>query len=88
MVDGNDPKTDFEKEIENALSVDDQRIGDVYRAWCEDKDKHPRSIAEELNLDSIGQVYTHLGSIETLLQGRIYGGETYAPQNLSTISGI
>ena len=88
MVDGNDPKTDFEKEIENALSVDDQRIGDVYRAWCEDKNKHPRSIAEELNLDSIGQVYTHLGSIETLLQGRIYGGETYAPQKATMLQSF
>ena len=46
---------------------------------------HPRSIAEELKLDSIGQVYTHLGSIETLLQGRIYGGETYAPQKATML---
>jgi len=85
VLDRSDLITDFEGEIENALSVDDQRIGDVYRAWREDKNRHPRSIAEELNLDSIGQVYTHLGSIETLLQGRIYGGETYAPQKATML---
>ena len=88
MIVGNGSGAEFEEEIENSLLVDDQRIGDVYRVWREDKNMHPRGIAAELNLDSIGQVYTHLGSIQTLLQGRIYGGETYAPQKAKMLQSF
>ena len=85
MVDIDSSRADFENEIENALSVDDQRIGDVYRVWREDRNKKARTIADELGLHSVGQVHTHLGSIETLLQGRLYGGESYAPQKASML---
>ena len=75
----------YREEIEAALLVDEQRIGDVYRARRHDQNRDAQSIADELGL-TVGPIHASLGSIRTLIEGRRYiEGPTYAAQKASML---
>ena len=70
----------YRDEIEAALKIDKQRIGEVFRARQEDEDKHPQAIADELGV-TVGPIHAYLGSIRTLIEGRrIFDGPTYVAE--------
>ena len=81
MLDDQNATQSYREEIEAALNEDTSRIGDVFRATLDDENKTARSIADELGMSTVGQVYSHLGSIKTLIEGkRIFEGTTYVAQ--------
>ena len=59
------------EEIEAALKIDGQRLGDVFKARQADPDKDAMTIAEELGLGTTGTVYAALRGIETLVECRV-----------------
>lgn len=70
MTDGESPEDSYRHEIENALAVDSQRLGDVYRARNEIGGNDVQRISEMLGHGTHGPVRSYLGSIQTLLERR------------------
>ena len=80
------PEQEYRKEIVEALENDVSRVGDVFRCKGDDESKSARSIADELGMNTVGQVYSHLSSVRTLIEGRrLAGGPTYASQKASML---
>ena len=81
MADSNETQDNYRNEIEHALKVDTQRLGDVFRARDEHGDYDHQKIANDLQIGTPGPVYSTVGSIQTLLECEILTrGTTLAAQ--------
>ena len=86
MSNGESHQDGYRQEIENALTVDTQRLGDVYRAMVEIGDNDAQRIAERLGIGTVGPVHSNLGSIRTLREcKRLTEGLTFARARASMI---
>ena len=70
MSNGESPQDSYRHEIENALTDDSQRLGDVFRARDTDGNYDVSRIADDLGLGTVSPVYSYMGSIQTLLECR------------------
>ena len=86
MSNGESPQDSYRLEVESALAVDSQRLGDVYRARNEVGDKDAQRIADDLGMGTVGPVYSYMGSIQTLLEcRRLTDGPILASQRASML---
>ena len=69
----------YQNEIREALSRDDTRLGDVWR--LSDEGKSPTEISQELNVSTIGFVYTYRSYIRAIEEGDISFSPSIAKQS-------